>query len=172
MIKLIDILKEITEGKQIGTLYRFITYKQMISIINDNFIIKAGAPYMSTDYLSFTRNKNVKSNTISKDVRITINGDELSNRYKIESYADTKAGYGKGTLDESEERIDLKKYPKGINLNLPNIIKKIDILSLSARMKDDSEDEDAVPPSLDLNKQVIVLLKEKNIPYNIVKKYD
>lgn len=172
MIRLTDILKHMLyEDKQIGILYRFISHKQMISIIKDNFIIQAGAPYMSTDYLSFTRNKNVKSDTISRDVRITIDGNVLSNKYKIESYADTKAGYGKNTLDESEERINLKKYPKGVNINLPGAIKKIDILTISSHLKDE-EDEDRIPFSLTNYKQLLSLLKEKNIPYNMVEKYD
>jgi hypothetical protein len=99
MIKLVDLLNEINEEKQFNNLYRFITYRQMISIINDNFIIKINAPYMSTEYLSFTRNKNLRSDTISRDLRLTIDKNILSNKYKIESYADTGAGYGKSTLD-------------------------------------------------------------------------
>ena len=37
MIKLIDILKEINEGKQVGTLYHFTLLKNLFKFIHDFF---------------------------------------------------------------------------------------------------------------------------------------
>ena len=40
MIKLIDILKEITEGKQVGTLYHFTTFTNAVEILKSNYLKK------------------------------------------------------------------------------------------------------------------------------------
>jgi hypothetical protein len=42
---------------------------------------------------------------------------------------------------------------------------------MGVRINDDY-DEDSIPPSFGYFNELILLLKEKNIPYNIVKKYD
>jgi hypothetical protein len=36
MIKLSNLIKEITEGKQVGTLYHFTSLKNLVSIIKNN----------------------------------------------------------------------------------------------------------------------------------------
>jgi len=174
MIKFSDILRE---AKQVGPLYHFTSYGRMILIVKDNFILKpkilSSLEYsIPSDYLSFTRNKKMISDSISEDVRITIDGDKLSERYKIEPYADTKAGYGRNVWDESEERISMKKYPNGVDIS--KMIKNIDILDITSQLGDPDEDnweEETEPASFRHYNMLIKLLKEKNIPYNIVKKY-
>lgn len=164
-MKLIDILKEISEGKQVGTLYHFTSYKNMISIIRDNFILKGS----NIKYVSFTRNKSMRSDTISQNVRITVDGNKLSDKYKIEPYADYKSGYGRNLWDESEERISTERYPNGIDIS--KVWTKIDILSIKSQLGA-IEWEEEEPVSITHYNELIKLLKEKDIPYNILKKYD
>lgn len=106
----------ITERKQVGDIYHFtdvnklgtITYKNELDDINDR------------GYISFTRNKRMPD-TIKepwwkvKTVRITVDGDKLSDKYKIQPYNDNVSG------EETEERIVGKSTVK-----IP--IKKIEVL--------------------------------------------
>lgn len=171
MIKFSDILRE---AKQVGPLYHFTSYGRMILIVKDNFVLKPKILTSESDYLSFTRNKQMISDSVPSNVRITVDGDKLSEKYKIEPYADTKAGYGRNAWDESEERISMIRYPKGVDIS--NMIKSIDILDIMASLEKDGYggedwDEETEPASLRHYGMLIKLLKEKNIPYNIVKKY-
>ena len=86
MVKLVDLLKEINENKQIGNLYHF------TSLANLKLILKSGilTPSKERKYISFTRNKNLATlGTEKHDVKIVIDRDKLSNKYKIQPYAQT-----------------------------------------------------------------------------------
>ena len=149
MIKFIDILKEITEGKQVGTLYHYTTLESLEDIITSNQLL-SNVPDVDVDdeldpnidkggMVSFTRaNPKNAQFTIAQDAEavLVINGNKLSNNYKI--YPTQQYG---GNEDEMEERI----Y-KDIN-NLNKYLIKVILF------KNDSNIES--------------LLKEKNIPYEI-----
>lgn len=169
MIKFLDILRE---AKQVGPLYHFTSYGSMAKIVDEDLTLDPKIQYKRSSYLSFTRNKHMKSSSISSNVRITVDGDKLSEKYKIEPYADTKAGYGRNNSDESEERIYVRDLPNGVNISKALI--SIDILDINQtigyNVDDDFEEEYGTPMLSDYN-NLIRLLKLKNIPYNIVKKY-
>jgi hypothetical protein len=143
MIKLIDILKEITEGKQVGTLYHYTENWLLKQIIETNTLL---AP------VSFTRRQSdwVRQFTNGESI-IVVDGDKLSNNYKIRPYQDINPYLGNyddespsfegGKNEEYEERVD-----KNIT-NLNKYIIKVILL---------------VPDS-----EIESLLKEKNIPYEI-----
>ena len=148
MIKLLNIINQtIKEAKQVGIIYHFTSFNNMVSIAKDNFQLKEGI-------ISFTRNKNMPlftDNDISTEIRIVINGDKLSERYRIKSYADIEGGYGRQGEggDESEETIDSERY--GGIVDISKCIIKIDILETRNK-----------------NLKVLTqLLEEKNIPYTI-----
>lgn len=170
MIKLIDLLREnIDEAKQVGILYHFTSYPAMIKIIKDGFKLKG----MGETYVSLTRNKNMQSDTISNSVRITIDGDALSNKYKIEPYADTTAGYGRKAIykkgitgDESEERINADKY-NGV-VDISKYIKDIDVKKPLLHIPNDEDDFEQEPEYLSAYQELISTLKKNNIKYNIV----
>ena len=110
MIKLIDILREINEGKQVGFLYHTMTTKKFQSLLHSDILLKP---------TSFSRNKNYDS-VVGRDqsytYQIKIDGDKLSNNYKIEPVYD-----GKGWVyDEYEERVD--KTIKNIGKYILDII--------------------------------------------------
>jgi len=167
MIKLIDLLKE---AKQVGTLYHFTSYLKMLDIVKGDFILTSTIQ----PYVSFTRNKSMVSYTISQQVRMTIDGNKLSNQYEITPYADLEAGYGRAGVDESEERISLKKYPKGVNIS--KCLMAVDLYSAedykgfdpNANFGDDEDDGDFGPSTLTAYNDLQELLKEKNIPYKII----
>lgn len=165
----------LSEAKQVGTLYHFTSYANMIKIIEDGLVLKP----INQPYVSFTRNKTMYSDTISQSVRMTVDGDKLSQKYPFQPHADIEAGYGRKTAakfgsrltgDESEERIDIKKHPKGVDISKALIV--VDVKELSREFDfDNPEDfEDFVePPSLEAYTKLLKLLKSKNIPYRIVK---
>lgn len=159
MIKLIDILNE---ARQVGTLYYFGPYRRLSRLIDNNFILTSTIQ----PYVSFTRNKTMVSDTISSETRIAIDGDKLSQRYKITPFAHTSAGYGRGSADEAEERIDLKKYPKGIDISKAVIDIQIkNPLSISSEFDDEESFE---PPSMEAYDQLIKKLKQGKIPYKVI----
>lgn len=177
MIKLINLLREnLNEAKQVGDIYHFTSYENMISIIDSDFKLKSSRKDGDTEsYISFTRNRNMTSPTIYRDVRITVDGDALSNKYKIEPFADVKAGFGRKSKDESEERINVIKI--GDEVDIKKYIKQIDILDPSMLKENEDEYaaddmEDAPGPSfLSQFYSLVDHLKKKNIKYNIVKSY-
>jgi len=109
----------LVESKQVGVIYHFTNLESLIYILFENVIASS-----RQEYISFTRNYNLK-NTYNKEkpwsgVRIAVDGDMLTDRYKLSPYSDTVNGI-KG--EESEERILDNKIVGVIKL-----IKQIDIL--------------------------------------------
>lgn len=116
MIKLIDILRE---AKQAGILYHSTSGENLISILKSNSLnIKQSANYTvgTSSQISFTRDKNYRPG----DYTIELDGNKLSNIYKIDSYA-----YG-GNRGEAEEIInkdikDIKSYITNIYANVETV---------------------------------------------------
>jgi hypothetical protein len=84
MIKLVDLLKE---AKQVGILYHFTSLNNLKPILESGVLLST----KGRKYVSFTRNKNLSNlGEDNSQVRLTINGDNLSNKYKLLPYAQTK----------------------------------------------------------------------------------
>ena len=112
----------LAESKQVGVLYHFTNEVIIKEIVKSNVL------QTSNGYVSLTRNYNLDFGNI----RITLNGDKLSNRYKIEPFYDgvynatTKRKVRSPMRDqEREERIE-----KSIT-NLDRYIIQIDTMDLS-----------------------------------------
>ena len=177
MIKLIDILKEIIEGtcgyttdantnkklntpggleegKQVGPLYHYTSADGLKGILSSNRINASEEYYLGNDlyYISFTRNKNFHNKGskfgVKTEYRITLDGNKLSNKYKIKPFAYTPGwNYednweydwledepenvvrdffnNTGDYDEQEERIFFKGPEGGID-NIKNYILAVD----------------------------------------------
>jgi hypothetical protein len=117
MIKLIDIL---SESKQVGPLYHWTDIYSSYNIINNNFL----KGYLTDTFTSqpaiyFTRNKNflkTKPKLRNRpEICFVIDGDMLSNKYKIQPFQDPKI-----KKDEMEEKV----LTDGID-NFSNYITKI-----------------------------------------------
>jgi hypothetical protein len=118
------------EGKQVGTLYHFTRLSSLFNMIIDDFNLET-----HQDYFSFTRNYNIVDfkkykNDFSLDwelfndkriVRIDIDGNKLSNYYKVQPFIDQNNNI-KRVQGEWEEIV---KYTK--DLNVSRFILRIDI---------------------------------------------
>src|SRR5574344_866652 len=136
----------INEAKQVGDLYHVCTLNSYIKYIKPNDTLSSSGNYKnylhgkSTEYISFTRSShfNVKTNdAMSADVlvQLVIDGDILSENYKIGPYNDfaftSKIGaYNDfvfaGTADLPENR-DREEAVKGPIKNISKYIKEINV---------------------------------------------
>lgn len=128
-----------TEGKQVGTLYHYTSLKSADSILKKGFIqggeksIQGYSSRISQNdnkySLSFTRNKNFHSvsRLIGSDIecRFVIDGDSLSNKYKIQPVAAWGFEKSKSNDFESEEAI---VSPSQIKVPIKPYVKSIDLL--------------------------------------------
>jgi len=144
-MNLTTILYEIFEAKQVGTLYHYTGLDGILGILKTGSIKSGGADKPPDakhlwSSISFTRDKNFTRTFSGKQLnraiggttgdsyelfaRLTIDGDKLSDKYKIEPFA--AYGYAKGAGDfEAEERILMKDRFK---LPINPYVKSIDIL--------------------------------------------
>lgn len=165
-----DVLKE---AKQVGTLYHFTNYDSAIGIVMKDFKLKVAlTPDVKEkdklpDYarfVSFTRNKDLNSPTISREVRFTVDGNALSNKYRTEPFADVKAGFGRqkpGEKDEAEERVNIEKHNGVVDIK-PFLI-SVDVME-PKDIRIGNMDSDAFF-------ELVEDLNERNIPYKIVNQY-
>jgi hypothetical protein len=137
-MKLIDIYREIIEGKQVGTLYHYTSLKAADKILKDGFIQGSdksisgysdniiGKNYYS---LSFTRDKNFHKvyRVIGEypECRFVIDGDALSNKFKIQPVAARGFEKKKSKDFEAEEVI---VSPSQIKVPVKPYVKSIDLL--------------------------------------------
>jgi len=134
-MKLKTLLNEIVEGKQRGTLYHFTNLKNL------NYILKSDSLRVSTEFerlgISTTRNKNFGDVANSQglgladghsvNVRISLDGDKLSNKYKIVPTRDIEFFQDpEEDTDESEELIKTQSLP-----NLHKYVKSITVYEFS-----------------------------------------
>ena len=170
----------IDEAKQVGKIYHFTSYKYMDQIVSSKFRLVTGWMKYGThdkkEFISFTRNKNMPGSTLTtvpNEVRITIDGNSMSDKYKFEPFADSKGGYGRNGevgFDESEERlvVDTKKYPNGVDIS--RYIISTDVMSPVVN-NDDYDEETPKPKSLMAFKELINGLKKSNIKFNVVESF-
>ena len=146
---------EIEERKQVGILYHFTRISSLQSIEDSGFCLGS-----HQDYISFTRNfdminpkkydNELSLGESSHIVRIAIDGDKLSDLYKIEPFIDVVNNI-KRKQGEDEERVlkaGIKKKHKD-RVCIKKCIIQIDII-----------DNDNVG-----------ILKDLKSSYNIVKKF-
>ena len=126
--------KDILERKQRGILYHFTTVSNMVDILEGNFIrpTRYAGGNISNGYVSLTRNKNFDSPALDTDVALALDGDSLSDSYKIEPFNYFHHAkipgklFNKPSSREQEERVEgeitpVDKYIRGIVINTNNI---------------------------------------------------
>ena len=156
MIKLIEILNEINEAKQVGDIYHFTGIKDMdgnrylMKILNSGYLKPNEDNQIST-----TRNKKVDIYPFYGHypdylARLTFDGGKISNKYKIRPfYFEPQGRPAYLAKNEFEEQI----VTNGKNFPIYPYLKKVDLFVM------DTEEEE-------VNK-VIDLLNKKNINYEI-----
>jgi hypothetical protein len=121
MIKLIDILNE---SKQVGPLYHWTDIYSSYNIINNNFLKGyLTDTFKSQPAISFTRNKNFLQTKPKlrnqPEICFVVDGDKLSNKYKIKSFQDPKI-----KKDEMEEKVLTDGIDNFLNYVIKIIIPK------------------------------------------------
>ena len=169
MIKLKDIL---LEAKQVGVIYHYTSYSNAIDILKSGKLKSdVGGALGSLDdpfySVSFTRDKNFHKvarnlTNVGNNIpcRFTFDGDNMSNTYAFNPYA--QKGFEKGKRRfESEERIVSKK---AFDVPLDKYAVSFDLI---IEYKDQKEWTNDKLYYLDM-KDCIKLCKEKNIKINSV----
>jgi len=153
----------IQERKQVGVLYHFTTPDKMMDIITDGYILDPSAGIADRGQISFTRKHDLRFHSSSPlfqpdeeeinemygikgdftgdfadilaIVRIAIDGDKLSDKYKIQPYADVGPGQAfvrAGGTSEFEEII-----PGNIPAKIYDSILRVDILDYNYEEHED-----------------------------------
>lgn len=134
--------KYILEAKQVGTLYHVCSLESYYRYILPNDVLKSSGEYdnylyKGNDYVSFTRNKSFIVDTVIDYgiiVQLVIDGDKLSDHYKIGPYNDM-AYDSEGSpnyADDDPKNREQEEAVKGPIRNISKYIKsvQIDILKL------------------------------------------
>jgi len=178
MIKLKDILKE---AKQVGIIYHYTTFESGLKVLKSNQL-KSDHTAESTNAkpvfgISFTRDKrfNIANRAVdftnssfgrTPQLRFTIDGNRLSNKFKVQPYSQG-GRFDKGKKDfESEERVTSDKL---FTIPLSNYLISIDLLFEYKKPEDGDWDaefdyEEYAP----LRAEIIQFAQSKNLPINLI----
>ena len=89
----------VKEAKQVGPLYHYTTLSQAEEILNDGYLIGKHNKKLKVDFetISFTRNQNyhttVEYMPTGGQIRLTLDGDKISNNYKVQPIVGGAASY-------------------------------------------------------------------------------
>jgi len=178
MIRFTDLLQD---AKQVGTIYHYTTFDSGLKILKSNKL-KAFDADDSTNTnpvfaVSFTRNKRFHNNNnvgfdvssfgMKPQVRFTIDGNKLSNKFKVRPYSQ-KGRFSKSRTNfESEERVI---SDKPFSIPLSNYLISVDIL---VEYKKPSNDYDLIgilnyKEYAPVRAKIVKFAQNKNIPINLM----
>ena len=179
MIRLTDLLNE---AKQVGTIYHYSTFEAGLKILKSNQLKSSDAADSTNAKpvfaVSFTRDKRFHDNHVvdfsrssfgnTAQLRFTINGDKLSNKFKVQPYSQQgpfskdKKGF------EAEERVVSDKQ---FSIPLLPYLESIDVLVEYKKPKDDGSDWDMeydYKTYAPLRAEIVKFAQDKNIPINLI----
>ena len=148
MIKLVNLLKEITEAKQVGNLYHFTPLSNLKKILETRYIFSNEEGYVSTSIrpnMETSYLQNMKTKSIA---RLMFDGDKISTKYKIRPFAYGGDFDPDNPEDLGEEQIIIT----GDRFNFIPYLKRIDIFL--------NKKETANP-------KILELLEKANISYKV-----
>lgn len=156
MIKLLDLV----EAKQVGTLYHFTKFKGILGIlktnslkIGDDSTFKSGG---NLGNISLTRDKNLSYWFLP--YRITLDGDKLSDNYKVTPHSWSKGGKG----GESEE---------SINKTIKNLSEYIIDIHYILTNRDQPSNLEELDKVIEIYPNIKFIYKNKEVDYNFVKNF-
>jgi hypothetical protein len=177
MIKLKDILKE---AKQVGIIYHYTTFESGLKVLESNQLKSSDAADSTNAKpvfaISFTRDKRFHENhavdftnsSFGKrpQLRFTIDGNKLSNKFKVQPYSQGGV-FDKGEKGfESEERVISDKL---FTIPLSNYLISVDVLFEYKEPKDgDWEAEFDYEEYAPLRAEIIQFAQDKNLPINLI----
>jgi hypothetical protein len=148
MIKLVNLLKEINEAKQVGNLYHFTPLSNLKRILETRYIFSNEDGQVSTTRHADMNIKPLYSGTINfrgNLARIMLDGDKISTKYKIRPFSYDSMGKDLN-LGEEQIVVNNDKFPF-----IP-YLKRIDIFLQKKET---------------VNPKILELLEKANIPYKI-----
>lgn len=146
MIKLINLLKKINEGKQVGDLYHFTPLSILNQILATRYLIPNDENQISTSRRPNMSTRDFYNMKKASIVRLMLDGDKISNKYKIRPFA---FGANEGDPEDlGEEQIIVN----GKNFPFIPYLKRIDIF-LNKKDK--------------VNTKILDILEKGNIPYKV-----
>ena len=172
--------EQLDESKQVGTIYHYTTFEAGLKILQSNQL-KSGEAADSTKSkpvfaISFTRDKRFHDNHNvgfeessfghAPQLRFTIDGDKLSNKFKVGPYSQ-QGVFDKGKKGfEAEERVISDKL---FTIPLSNYLISIDLLFEYKKPEDGDWDaefdyEEYAP----LRAEIIQFAQDKNLPINLI----
>ena len=123
--------RKFEEAKQVGELYHFTTIERFDQIILTK-VLKPSYNHVYGSGISFTRNKNFQKDVYyfqDKVIRLTLDGDKLSNQYKIKPYQDSNFQDEQEEFLITEKDVPIFKYIKDISVIKDDGIDTYDNLS-------------------------------------------
>jgi hypothetical protein len=119
-------MEKINESKSVGTLYHYTSLENAINIIKSGQL-KSSIADQGKESISFTRNKDFHKrktvNGVSSEVRLVVDGDKLSTRYKISPHA--QIGFEKNTPNFEAEEVIISKSP--FQIPIENYIVSVEV---------------------------------------------
>jgi len=173
--------EQLDESKQVGTIYHYTTFEAGFKILQSNQL-KSGEAADSTKTnpvfaISFTRDKRFHDNHVigfeksifgnKPQLRFTIDGNKLSNRYSVQPYSQQGAFSKDKKGFEAEERVI---SDKPFTIPLSNYLLSVDILLEYKKPSNKYDvlgivDYEMYTP---LRAKIIKFTQDKNIPINLI----
>jgi hypothetical protein len=182
--KKLDTPGGLKEGKQVGIIYHYTTFEGGLKILQSNQLKSSDAADSTNAKpvfaISFTRDKRFHNNhNVGFDVssfgqrpqvRFTVDGNNLSNRYKIGSYAQGGKDGGVfskgGKAFEAEERVVSNKP---FSIPILSYIESVDILiEYKKPGKDDWDMEWDYETYAPISAELVKFAQDKNLPINLI----
>jgi hypothetical protein len=175
--------EQLDESKQVGTIYHYTTFENGLKILQSNEL-KGGAAEDSTNTnpvfaISFTRDKRFHNNhNVGFDVssfgqrpqvRFTVDGNKLSNRYKIQPYAQIG---GSGRFEKQREEFEAEERVvsnKPFSIPILSYIESVDILIEYKKPRNDDWDmEWGYKTYAPISAELVKFAQDKNLPINLI----
>jgi hypothetical protein len=173
--------EQLDESKQVGIIYHYTTFEAGLKILQSNQL-KSGEAADSTKSnpvfaISFTRDKRFHDNHVvgfdessfgnKPQLRFTIDGDKLSNRYSVQPYSQGGAFSKDRKGFEAEERVISDKI---FTISLSDYLISVDLL---IEYKKPSNKYDIIgivdyEEYAPLRAKIIKFAQDKNLPINLI----
>ena len=174
-------LKNLLESKQVGIIYHYTTFNSGLKILQSNQLKSSDAADSTNAKpvfaISFTRDKRFHDNHVvgfeessfgnTPQLRLTLDGNKLSNRFKVQPYSQGGV-FDKGKKSfEAEERII---SDKPFTIPLSDYLISVDVLVEYKKPNKNSDWMDEINYEMytPIRAKIIKFALDKNLPINLI----
>ena len=174
-------LKNLLESKQVGIIYHYTTFNSGLKILQSNQLKSSDAADSTNAKpvfaISFTRDKRFHDNHVvgfeessfgnTPQLRLTLDGNKLSNRFKVQPYSQGGV-FDKGKKSfEAEERII---SDKPFTIPLSDYLISVDVLFEYKKPNKNSDWMDEINYEMytPIRAKIIKFALDKNLPINLI----